>query len=280
MDSPLDFTLGLGHAVYSPTHAYAHAYMHSHEQVSMQKHTMSPMHSQVQWTTLDPFNSTPSPRVVEDVFDAVAAFPLGNTSNPSTGYSGSEGGDYCYNQEVIYVSEPPLYHCSVLFSGSESEISSTDNERAVSTTLSMNLEGEEAKAACSEGGNEPQDKAPKTGGAKRGGKKVSDSRLSLHQLSFVLGLAGDVKQTIAREQQVLNVFQNELCFPLGTKTWIRDTPPGEREKLVEGLHAICESRFAFGYDRSIYYTIIRRASYSLMQGRLRRERRSRRKHSL
>lgn len=108
-------------------------------------------------------------------------------------------------------------------------------------------------------------------------KKVSDSRLSLVQLAVVLGLKDNVEEAANREKLILDVFKSDLGFPLGEKTWIRDTPLKERQYLIEQLQLISESKYNFGYPKSIYGTIIRRASYYMMQGRLRRERRTERK---
>ncbi|VEU22790.1 DEKNAAC103876 [Brettanomyces naardenensis] len=109
------------------------------------------------------------------------------------------------------------------------------------------------------------------------GKRISDSRLSLAQLAVVLDLSGDVKETSKREKQILSVLREELGFPLGEKTWIRDTPAKERDRFLDELYMRVEERYKYGYSRDTLSVVVRRASYYLMQGRLRRERRLYRK---
>ncbi|KAG7882680.1 hypothetical protein KL938_003103 [Ogataea parapolymorpha] len=104
-------------------------------------------------------------------------------------------------------------------------------------------------------------------------KKISDSRLSLSQLSHVLQLPNDIQETAKREKQILNIFKKDLNFPLGEKTWIRDTPAEERQALIERLWKLVEMKYQYGYSKETLAIVIRRASYYLMQGRLRRERR-------
>ncbi|CDK24394.1 unnamed protein product [Kuraishia capsulata CBS 1993] len=108
-------------------------------------------------------------------------------------------------------------------------------------------------------------------------KRISDSRLSLPELAKILNLQDDHKETAKREREVLKVLKEELGFQLGQKTWIRDTPVAERNLLITQLRDICEERFHYGYSKEILETIVRRASYYMMQGRLRRERRAERK---
>lgn len=109
------------------------------------------------------------------------------------------------------------------------------------------------------------------------GKRVSDSRLSLAQLSIVLGLGTNVQEASKREKQILAVLKDELGFALGERTWIRDTPPEERKRLIDDLYIIVEQRYGYGYDKDALSVVVRRASYYLMQGRLRRQRRMHRK---
>lgn len=75
------------------------------------------------------------------------------------------------------------------------------------------------------------------------------------------------------EKFILEIFQKDLKFPLGYKTWIRDTPEEQREQILEELH----NRVAPTHPRmtkQLLETVIRRATYSMMQGRLRNERRA------
>lgn len=109
------------------------------------------------------------------------------------------------------------------------------------------------------------------------GKKISDSRLSLAQLSVVLNLKGNDEETAKREKNILNILKNDLHFPIGEKTWIRDTPINERHRILNELTDLVENRFHYGYSKKILSIIVRRASYYMMQGRLRRQRRLQRK---
>ncbi|GMM44943.1 hypothetical protein DAPK24_015180 [Pichia kluyveri] len=111
----------------------------------------------------------------------------------------------------------------------------------------------------------------------QGNKKISDSRLSLAQLSIVLNLKGNDEETAKREKNILEILKNDLNFPIGEKTWIRDTPLIEREKIINKLTDLVELKFNYGYNKKILSIIVRRASYYMMQGRLRRERRLKRK---
>ncbi|CCF59529.1 hypothetical protein KAFR_0H01190 [Kazachstania africana CBS 2517] len=104
------------------------------------------------------------------------------------------------------------------------------------------------------------------------GKKVSDSRLSAQGLAEVLKL-DTPQEALKRERYILDIFQNELHYPLGYKTWIRDTDKVERAELIEKLYDRVKSKYP-EYDHNILETIIRRATYYMMQSRLRRERRA------
>ncbi|ANZ73253.1 BA75_01398T0 [Komagataella pastoris] len=108
-------------------------------------------------------------------------------------------------------------------------------------------------------------------------KKISDSRLSLPELSKILNLANNQKEASIREKNILNILQTTLGFPLGLKTWIRDTSSQERDALIDQLYINVQQNYNYGYSKEILEIIIRRASYYMMQGRLRRERRAMRK---
>ncbi|GAV27793.1 hypothetical protein PMKS-001261 [Pichia membranifaciens] len=108
-------------------------------------------------------------------------------------------------------------------------------------------------------------------------KKISDSRLSLAQLSIVLNLEGNDDETAKREKNILKILREDLDFPIGEKTWIRDTPVDERERLMTELTGKVEQVHGYGYSKKTLSIIVRRASYYMMQGRLRRERRLQRK---
>lgn len=106
-------------------------------------------------------------------------------------------------------------------------------------------------------------------------KKVSDSRLSAQGLAKVLKLDSP-EEALKRERYILDIFENELHYPLGYKTWVRDTFKDYRVKLIDQLHERVKHRYP-EYDHSVLETIIRRATYYMMQSRLRRERRARAK---
>lgn len=106
-------------------------------------------------------------------------------------------------------------------------------------------------------------------------KKVSDSRLSAQGLAKVLNLDSP-EEALKRERYILDIFENELHYPLGYKTWVRDTFKDYRVKLIDQLHERVKHRYP-EYDHSVLETIIRRATYYMMQSRLRRERRARAK---
>ena len=102
-------------------------------------------------------------------------------------------------------------------------------------------------------------------------KKISDSRLSAEGLAKVLNLESP-EEALKRERFILGIFQNELNYPLGYKTWIRDTTKEYRTKLINQLHERVKVKYP-EYNQSILETIIRRGTYYMMQSRLRRERR-------
>ncbi|SCU93507.1 LAFA_0F16776g1_1 [Lachancea sp. 'fantastica'] len=107
------------------------------------------------------------------------------------------------------------------------------------------------------------------------GRRVSDSRLSAQGLAEVLNL-NSAEEALRRERFILNIFERELHYPLGYKTWVRDTSKEYRTQLLDQLHRRVIQTYP-EYDKSVLETIIRRATYYMMQSRLRRERRARAK---
>lgn len=101
-------------------------------------------------------------------------------------------------------------------------------------------------------------------------RRVSDSRLSAKGLAQVLNLSS-TKEALQIEKNILNIFQNELHYPLGYRTWIRDNTKTERKYLIEELYQRVNKIYP-AYDIKILETVIRRATYSMMQSRLRKER--------
>lgn len=75
------------------------------------------------------------------------------------------------------------------------------------------------------------------------------------------------------EKFVLNIFVKDLGFPLGYKTWIRDTNEKYRTYLLQELYAKVRPTYP-ELNKNLLETIVKRATYSMMQGRLRKERRA------
>ncbi|SCU94506.1 LANO_0E06986g1_1 [Lachancea nothofagi CBS 11611] len=106
-------------------------------------------------------------------------------------------------------------------------------------------------------------------------RKVSDSRLSAQGLAEVLNL-NSAEEALRRERFILDIFERELHYPLGYKTWVRDTSKEYRTQLLDQLyHRVIQTYPE--YDKPVLETIIRRATYYMMQSRLRRERRAKAK---
>ena len=106
-------------------------------------------------------------------------------------------------------------------------------------------------------------------------KKVSDSRLSARGLAEVLNLSSPA-EALYREKFILDIFEKELHYPLGYKTWVRGTTKEYRTRILYQLHQRVKTRYP-EYDEKVLEIIIRRATYYMMQSRLRRERRARAK---
>ncbi|KAH3688809.1 hypothetical protein WICPIJ_000207 [Wickerhamomyces pijperi] len=105
----------------------------------------------------------------------------------------------------------------------------------------------------------------------KGPKKLLTSRLSINSLSQVLNIP--LEETIELEAYVLAKFTETLHFPLGKKTWIRDTTDLERKTLLSDLYNLCVGAYPHIVTLENLEIIIKRATYSCMQGRLRKERR-------
>lgn len=106
-------------------------------------------------------------------------------------------------------------------------------------------------------------------------KKVSDARLSAQGLAEVLKL-DSAEEALKRERFILDIFEKELHYPLGYKTWVRDTNKEYRTQILKQLHERVKTKYP-EYDQNVLETIIRRATYYMMQSRLRRERRAKAK---
>ncbi|KAK9450027.1 uncharacterized protein V1518DRAFT_415339 [Limtongia smithiae] len=105
----------------------------------------------------------------------------------------------------------------------------------------------------------------------RAPRKQSESRIPLPDLHARMGLAHDPDEARAREQHILGILKSQ-GFPLGERTWIRDTEEKERRVMIEEIYKLTHS--LYGYDRPLLEVIVRRGAYHYMQGRLRRIRRS------
>lgn len=104
-------------------------------------------------------------------------------------------------------------------------------------------------------------------------RKQSESRISLPELYQRMGLGHDHDTARVREQRILGILKKE-GFQLGERTWIRDTSEKERRRIIDEIH---NQTFAeYQYSKELIEVVVRRGSYYLMQGRLRRIRRGKR----
>jgi hypothetical protein len=104
-----------------------------------------------------------------------------------------------------------------------------------------------------------------------------DSRLSIVRLGEILKTSSQ-EETMKVEKFILDVFSKDLNFPLGYKTWIRDTSEEFREQLLDQLFERVNPKYP-SLTRQLLETVVKRATYSKMQGRLRKERRAANKKS-
>lgn len=101
-------------------------------------------------------------------------------------------------------------------------------------------------------------------------RKQSESRISLPSLYIRMGLGHDHDTARTREQRILGILREE-GFMLGERTWIRDTTENERNRIIDEIYN--QTHAEYGYGKDLIEVIVRRGSYYLMQGRLRRIRR-------
>lgn len=105
------------------------------------------------------------------------------------------------------------------------------------------------------------------------------SRINIKELSQILELHDyHINLTRDLELSILKIFQTSCKFELGYKTWIRDTNKMERQDLINKLHSLTQHWYP-ELTKFKLEVIIRRGSYSIMQRRLRRERRMHRSSS-
>ena len=167
------------------------------------------------------------------------------------------------NSTVFYINNPP----SPISDLGPSPVSATFSHRAPSTSGTLSLsEGPSPRAGMFT--------VPKQLSAKpKRPRKQSESRISLPELFIRMGLADNHEVARKREQRVLNLLRQQ-GFKLGERTWIRDTTEQERRQIIDEIYR--QTFDEYGYGKDLIEVIIRRGSYYLMQGRLRRLRRSRR----
>lgn len=101
-------------------------------------------------------------------------------------------------------------------------------------------------------------------------RKQSESRISLPELYQRMGLGHDHNTARSREQRILTILKKE-GFRLGERTWIRDTSEKERRRMIDEIYR--QTYPDYHYSKELIEVIVRRGSYYLMQGRLRRIRR-------
>ncbi|CAN6637537.1 hypothetical protein TRVA0_016S01662 [Trichomonascus vanleenenianus] len=113
--------------------------------------------------------------------------------------------------------------------------------------------------------------SPKKAVARTSLRKQSESRISLPELYQRMGLEHDHEEARHREQRVLQILRQQ-GFQLGERTWIRDTTEVDRRNIIDEIYN--QTYNDYGYSKELIEVIIRRGSYYLMQGRLRRLRRA------
>lgn len=99
------------------------------------------------------------------------------------------------------------------------------------------------------------------------------SRLNIYELSRILGLQNyKIKLTRDIEFNILEMFRSYCDFHIGFQTWVRGTTKAQRTKLIDRLATVVRP-FYPEFSKFQLEIIVRRASYSMMQSRLRRRRR-------
>ncbi|ODQ67520.1 hypothetical protein NADFUDRAFT_49948 [Nadsonia fulvescens var. elongata DSM 6958] len=101
-------------------------------------------------------------------------------------------------------------------------------------------------------------------------RRRSEVRLSKVDLYTRMGLSNNHSEARAREDRIFDILKR-TGYDLGTQTWIRDTNEKKRREIID---LIFRSTFEeYGYKKDLLELIVRRGSYCLTQGRLRRIRR-------
>jgi hypothetical protein len=91
-----------------------------------------------------------------------------------------------------------------------------------------------------------------------------------------MGLDNNSSEARTRERRILGLLQKE-GFALGERTWIRDTDEKQRKQIIDEIHR--QTFNDYGYGKDLLELIVRRGTYYVMQGRLRRLRRIRKSAS-
>lgn len=184
-------------------------------------------------------------------------------------------------QSTPFDNSSPMENYGAVFNQTQQELPGTSTElfRRGSTSMLVPPKKSSPKVTTLSPGLDAvsaQTKPVETRGRKRRSgpksKNSLDSRLSLVRLGEVLNTSS-LAETIEIEKFVLDIFENTLGFPMGRRTWIRDTSDEYREKMLNALHELVAPTYP-KMTRSLLETVIKRATYSMMQGRLRKERRA------
>jgi hypothetical protein len=172
-----------------------------------------------------------------------------------------------FKNSPLSISDVPLQEYDAELANSSPKISQYQYTPETSPTLSAGLTPSGSQALLS----------TNAAALENARRSSLDSRLSLQKLGEVLKTSSH-EETVKIEKFILNIFGKDLGFPLGYKTWIRDTSESYRRYLLNELFRRVVPTYP-ALTKSLLETVIKRATYSMMQGRLRKERRARSKTS-
>ncbi|CAH2352446.1 hypothetical protein CLIB1423_06S06612 [[Candida] railenensis] len=108
---------------------------------------------------------------------------------------------------------------------------------------------------------------------KRKSKRLYYSRVNINELAILLDLQDyKIDLTAEIEANVLRIFKDWCGYALGYCSWVRDTKEKERTAYIDKLYQY--TRFCYPeLNRPQLEIIIKRGTYNVMQGRLRKDRR-------
>lgn len=108
---------------------------------------------------------------------------------------------------------------------------------------------------------------------KRKSKRLYYSRVNINELAILLDLQDyKIDLTAEIEANVLRIFKDWCGYALGYRSWVRDTKEKERTEYIDKLYQY--TRFCYPeLNRPQLEIIIKRGTYNVMQGRLRKDRR-------